>query len=46
VEKLSPEILELIKERDEARKNKDWKKADEIRDKLAECGYAAQDKKL
>ena len=32
--KISEEIKSLIKERDEARKEKDWKKSDELRNKL------------
>ncbi|GAG14790.1 unnamed protein product, partial [marine sediment metagenome] len=37
------EAEELCKQRDEARKNKDFKKADEIRDKLKEMGYEIKD---
>jgi cysteinyl-tRNA synthetase len=33
----------LIKERQEARDNKDWQKSDEIRDKLLEQGIAIRD---
>jgi cysteinyl-tRNA synthetase len=39
------EILEIQKQRDEARKNKDWKKSDELRDLLKEKGYKVLDSK-
>ncbi|UCE37582.1 MAG: cysteine--tRNA ligase [Thermoplasmata archaeon] len=42
-EKLTPEHEQLIKEREEARANKDWAKADEIRDKLKEQGIVLED---
>ncbi len=35
---LAPEIDKLIKEREEARKKKDWKRADVVRDELAKHG--------
>jgi cysteinyl-tRNA synthetase len=37
------EIEDLIKKREEARKNKDWKKADSIRDQLKEKGIILED---
>lgn len=37
------EIDNLVKERDEARKNKDWARSDEIRDQLKEMGITIQD---
>ncbi len=37
------EIDQLIIDRAEARKNKDWAKSDEIRDKLAEAGIILED---
>ncbi len=37
------EIGTLIKEREEARQNKDFKKADQIRDKLTEMGISIED---
>ncbi len=40
---LEDEILELIEKRTEARKNKDYKLADEIRDKLREKGIILED---
>lgn len=39
------EILKLIEERNEARKNKDFKRADEIRDMLKEKGIILEDTK-
>ncbi|RLE47067.1 cysteine--tRNA ligase [Candidatus Woesearchaeota archaeon] len=42
-EKLSPELMELIKERERARKEKDWKKADELRDELKKKGIIVED---
>jgi cysteinyl-tRNA synthetase len=41
----TPEIDELIVARELARQQKDWKRADEIRDQLARLGYSVQDKK-
>lgn len=43
---ITDEIRTLIDEREVARKSKDWKRADELRDKLKELGYEARDKKL
>lgn len=40
---LNSEVKELIKQRDEARKNKDYKLSDEIRDRLTEMGYIVKD---
>ncbi len=40
---LAPEIDKLIKEREEARKNKDWKRADGVRDELAKQGITVVD---
>jgi len=42
-EKLPIEVEKLIQEREEARKRKDWKKADEIREKIRKLGYALED---
>jgi cysteinyl-tRNA synthetase len=36
-------IKELVDKREKARKNKDWKKADEIRDKINNLGYKLDD---
>lgn len=37
------EISEIVKEREEARKNKDWKKSDVLRNKLKEKGFLVED---
>lgn len=44
-EKLSLDVDKLIKEREKARKEKNWKKADDIRDKLKEKGVILEDTK-
>ncbi len=38
------EILKIAEEREEARKNCDWKKADELREKINKLGFAIEDK--
>jgi cysteinyl-tRNA synthetase len=43
---ITPEIMELIILRDQARKDKNWQRADQLRDQLAILGYEAQDKKI
>lgn len=40
---LEPEIQELVDQRQQARKDKDWKRADEIRDKLKALGITVED---
>lgn len=42
-EKIPEEILALMQEREEARKNKDFKKSDELRDKMHDLGYEVKD---
>lgn len=42
-EKIEPEILELIKQREEARAQRNWKVADEIREKLKRMGIVVID---
>lgn len=37
------EVIMLIKQREEARKNKDWAKSDELRDQLKELGIIVED---
>lgn len=37
------EIWQLLEERETARKNKDWKKADEIREEIKKRGYIIED---
>ena len=43
LEKLPREIEELITQREDARFKKDWKKSDQIRDKLLKKGYIVED---
>ncbi len=38
------EIKDLVKKREQARKNKDWKKSDKLRDKIKSKGYEIKDK--
>ncbi len=38
------EVEKLAKEREKARKNKDWKKSDELRDKINKLGFIINDK--
>jgi cysteinyl-tRNA synthetase len=42
---ITPEIQALIDQREQARKDKNWALADQLRAKLQELGYSAQDKK-
>lgn len=42
---LPTEIQEIVEERKKARENKDWKKSDELRDKLSSLGYTVKDNK-
>ena len=44
-EELPAEIAAMVKERAEARKNKDWAKSDELRDKIISAGYILEDTK-
>jgi cysteinyl-tRNA synthetase len=41
--KISSEVQKLLKEREEARKKKDFKKSDELRDKINKLGYKIDD---
>ena len=43
---ITPEIQKLLDEREEARKAKNWARADEIRDQLTAMGFEVQDKKI
>lgn len=43
--KIPKEIENLAKEREEARTNEDWRKSDELRDKITELGYIVTDTK-
>ncbi len=36
-------LQKLVEERNSARKNKDWKKSDELRDEIAKLGYEVKD---
>ena len=38
------EILKMVAERDEARKAKDWARADELRDAVLDAGYVIEDR--
>ncbi|MFA6262898.1 MAG: cysteine--tRNA ligase [Candidatus Babeliales bacterium] len=42
---MTPEIEKLVRDREQARSEKNWALADKIRDELAACGYKVQDKK-
>ena len=44
-QKITPEIEKLLAEREQARVQKDWARADEIRDQLKALGYEVRDKK-
>ena len=44
-EKIPEEAMKLIEEREEARKKKDWEKADEIRERLRKMGIILEDTK-
>lgn len=39
------EVKIIVEERKVARENKDWKKSDELRDKLLSLGYNVKDTK-
>jgi len=41
--KIPAEIIKLAEEREKARKNKDWKKADELRNLIRKKGYIMED---
>ena len=41
--KITKELKELVEEREKARKEKNWEKADKIRDELKEIGYVIED---
>jgi len=38
------EILRMVREREEARKSKDWARADQLRDAVVEAGYTIEDR--
>ena len=43
---ISDDIKKLIEQREEARKNKDWKEADRLRDEIKKNGLAVKDKSI
>ena len=43
---ITPEIQQLLDARLQARANKDWKRADEIRDQLKNLGFEVKDTKI
>ena len=43
IESLPKELKELIEEREESRKNKDWEKSDEVREKIEGLGWQIED---
>lgn len=43
--KIPKEVFELAREREKARKNKDWKEADKIREKIKNLGFYIDDTK-
>ncbi len=43
-EEVPGQVMSLVKERDEARKNKDWARADELRDAIVEKGFVIEDR--
>ncbi|MFM2374194.1 MAG: hypothetical protein RLZZ234_189 [Candidatus Parcubacteria bacterium] len=43
VASLPPEVKELLEAREEARKNKEWEKADEVRRRINMLGYLVED---
>lgn len=43
VSEISEEVERLLKEREKARKSGDWKKGDEIREKILELGFILED---
>jgi cysteinyl-tRNA synthetase len=42
-EEIPKSVLDLSKEREKARKDKDWRKADELRSKIKKSGYQVED---
>jgi len=45
-EGIGPEVQSLVEQREQARKNKDWARADELRRELASKGYTPKDGKI
>lgn len=44
-DELTDEVRQMVEERAEARKNKDWKRSDELRDAIRAAGYILEDTK-
>ena len=42
-DEISPEVQAMVEERALARKNKDWKRSDELRDAIKAAGYVLED---
>lgn len=42
-ERINEEVLELVRQRDEARKARNWKRSDELRDQLKARGFEVRD---
>ncbi len=42
-EEISKEVVDLVKEREKARSNKDWKKSDKLRGLIESKGYSVSD---
>ena len=40
---MSDEVSKIVDERKKARANKDWKKSDELRDKIKSLGFEVKD---
>jgi cysteinyl-tRNA synthetase len=40
---VAPEVRAMVEQRAEARKNRDWKKSDELRDRIQAAGYILED---
>jgi|TARA_B100001971_G_C18229290_1_gene562826 cysteinyl-tRNA synthetase len=41
--KIPRKVQRMVKEREKARKNKDWKKADDVRDQILDSGFIIED---
>ena len=40
-----PEVTQLAKEREDARREKNWKRSDELREQISELGWEVRDTK-
>ena len=41
---VSDEVMQMVRDREEARKSKEWARADELRDAIVAAGYAIEDR--